>query len=206
MSGGPRVTDPCGTAALREGVLAGWRELATLIREDANAEEDRFLGGYWDRLFVELAHNAADAAGHGGRVRVSFVDGDLRVANTGHALDAAGVASLASLRASAKQDGVGRFGVGFAAVLGVTDAPRVVSRGGGVAFSAQRTREATGRDGRGPVHRLCWPTDEQPPDGFDTEVRLPLRDGVDPAALRTAFAGQVTDLLLSLDGLQAIEI
>jgi hypothetical protein len=200
------VTDPFGTAALRESVLAAWRDSPTRFREDANAEEDLFLGGYRDRLFVELAQNAADAAGHGGRVRVSFVDGELRVANSGRVLDAGGVASLASLRASAKQDGVGRFGVGFAAVLGVTDAPRVVSRSGGVAFSAARTREATGRAGRVPVLRLCWPTDEQPPDGYDTEVRLPLRDEISQDELRAVLSEQVTDLLLSLDGLATVEI
>src|SRR3954462_11208817 len=113
MSGGPRVTDPFQTAALRDGVLAAWRDSPTRFREDANAEEDLYLGGYRDRLLIELAQNAAhaahaaDAAGHGGRVKVSFVDGELRVANTGRPLDADGVASLASLRASAKQQGVG---------------------------------------------------------------------------------------------------
>ena len=200
------MTDPFGTAALRDGVLAAWRDSPTRFREDANAEEDLYLGGYRDRLFVELAQNAADAAGHGGRLRVSYMDGELRVANTGRPLDTAGVTSLASLRASAKQDGVGRFGVGFAAVLAVTDAPRVLSRHGGVAFSADRTREATGRDGRVPVLRLCWPTDEQPADGFDTEIRLPLRGDIDPVDLKAELARQVTDLLLSLDGLTTIEI
>jgi hypothetical protein len=218
MSGGPRVTDPFQTAALRDGVLAAWRDSPTRFREDANAEEDLYLGGYRDRLFVELAQNAADAAavsaadaaaaadGKGGHLRVSFVDGELRVANTGKPLDQAGVASLASLRASAKQDGVGRFGVGFAAVLSVTDAPRVVSTSGGVAFDAQKTREASGRDGRVPVLRLCWPTDERPPDGFDTEVRLPLKDGITPQTLKAEFERQVTDLLLALDALRTIEI
>ncbi len=97
------------------------------------------------RWFVELAQNAADAAraaGVPGRVCVELRDGELRVANTGAPLDAAGVAALASLRASAKRDdsgSVGRFGVGFAAVLTVSDAPRVLSTGGGVAFSAART-------------------------------------------------------------------
>ncbi|MEC4630568.1 hypothetical protein VSS86_22830, partial [Bacillus safensis] len=55
----------------------------------------------------------------------------------------AGVAGLASLRASAKRGGesVGRFGVGFAAVLAVSDEPRLLSTTGSVAFSADRTRE-----------------------------------------------------------------
>src|SRR4051794_22778627 len=137
--------DPFGTAALRTAVLGAWAASPTRFREDANAEEDLRLGGYADAWFVELAQNAADAAGSDGRLRVTVVDGELRIANTGAPLDAAGVTALASLRASAKRDdagSVGRFGVGFAAVLAVSAAPRVVSTGGGVAFSAARTAEA----------------------------------------------------------------
>ncbi|NUS50896.1 MAG: hypothetical protein HOQ22_07630, partial [Nocardioidaceae bacterium] len=136
--------DPFGTEALRESELAAWRGSPTRFREDANAEEDLRLGGYRDRLLVELAQNASDAAGDvPGVLRLSLVDGELRAANTGAPLDAAGVAALASLRASSKAaDTVGQFGVGFAAVLAVTEEPRVVSRSGAVAFSASRTREA----------------------------------------------------------------
>ena len=57
-----------------------------------------------------------------------------------------------------------------------------------------------------PVLRLVWPTDETPPDGFATEVRLPLRDGVDGGKLLDEFAGQAVDILLSLDGLSRVEI
>ncbi|GAA1262898.1 sacsin N-terminal ATP-binding-like domain-containing protein [Saccharothrix xinjiangensis] len=208
----PELGDPFGTAALRESVLAAWRGSPTRFREDANAEEDLRLGGYRDRLLVELAQNAADAAGaEPGVLRLSVVDGELRAANTGAPLDAAGVAALASLRASSKSAGaVGQFGVGFAAVLAVTDAPRVVSRGGGVAFSADRTRElvpelASARGGDVPVLRLVWPTDEAgPPAGFDTEVRLPLR--TDPGGLLAEFAAQAPDLLLALPGLRRVEV
>jgi len=44
------------------------------------------------------------------------VDGELRAANTGAPLTEAGVAALASLRASAKRGAgtIGQFGVGFA--------------------------------------------------------------------------------------------
>jgi hypothetical protein len=217
--------DPFGTAGLRESVLVGWRGSPTRFREDGNAEEDLFLGGYRDRLLVELAQNAADAAlaaGNPGVLRLSVMAGELRAANTGAPLDADGVAALASLRASAKRDGreVGRFGVGFAAVLTVTDAPRVVSVPGGVAFSAERTRSVIDgvpelaarvaeRDGRVPVLRLVWPVGpDEPavPPGFDTEVRLPLRADVDGAALLAGFAGQAEDLLLSLTGLARVEI
>ena len=68
------MDDPFGTAALRAAVLAAWAASPTRFREDANAEEDLRLGGYADRLFVELAQNAADAA------RAAGVPGRLRVA------------------------------------------------------------------------------------------------------------------------------
>ncbi|HEX7308648.1 sacsin N-terminal ATP-binding-like domain-containing protein, partial [Lentzea sp.] len=175
------MTDPFGTEVLRTSVLDAWRGSPTRFREDANAEEDLRLGGYRDRLLVELAQNAADAAGaEPGVLRITLVDGELRAANTGAPLTAAGVAALASLRASSKESGVGQFGVGFAAVLAVTDEPRVVSTSGGVQFSASRTRAevpelASERGGDVPVLRLVWPVTETVPDGFTTEVRLPLK-------------------------------
>src|SRR5918994_5966096 len=140
------VDDPFGTAAIRERVTAAWAASPARFREDANAEEDLAYGAYRDRLLVELAQNAADAAtraGVPGELRLSLVDGELRAANTGEPLDAAGVEALATLRASAKRDGgsVGRFGVGFAAVLTVTDEPMVRATTGGVRFSAAETRE-----------------------------------------------------------------
>lgn len=209
--------DPFDTADLREAVLRTWDSSPTRFREDANAEEDLRLGGYRERLIVELAQNAADAAGSDGVVRVELVGDELRVANTGEPLTASGVASLASLRASAKRDGdaVGRFGVGFAAVLGVSDAPRVVSTTGSVAFSAEATRREAARlaapaqelaisEGLVPVLRLVWATEEQPPPGFATEVRLPL--SVDGSAVLDAFARQASELLLALPALSEIRV
>src|SRR5206468_3885647 len=43
-------------------------------------------------------------------------------------------------------------------------------------------------------------------DGFDTDVRLPLRSDVDATALLAGLADQVVDLLLSLTGLARVEI
>ena len=230
----PSRPDPFQTAALRASVLAGWRDSPTRFREDANAEDDLRVGAYRDRLLVELAQNASDAAaacqgaegGPGGTVWLRLVDTnagpELRVANTGAPLDADGVAALASLRASAKRAGhqVGRFGVGFAAVLAVTDAPRVVSTSGGVLFSALHTRAVAGefdrlaellaeRGGEVPVLRLVWPVsiDEDPlPAGFDTDVRLPLRPEVDGPALLAEAAARAVDLLLALPGLTELRI
>ncbi|MCW0213849.1 MAG: hypothetical protein OJJ54_10845 [Pseudonocardia sp.] len=134
------------------------------------------------------------------------------------------MAALASLRASAKRDdhaSVGRFGVGFAAVVPVSDEPRIVAGPGlGVRFSAARTAEAVAglpgpaaelarRSGQLPVLRLAWPVDAgepAPPDGYDTEVRLPLRPGVDGAALLAEARAGAPDLLLALPGLVEITV
>jgi hypothetical protein len=219
--------DPFGTAAVRRAVLAAWTDSPARFREDANAEEDLVRGGYRDRLLVELAQNAADAAaraGVPGRLRLELAGdgaggGVLRAANTGAPLDAGGVQGLATLRASAKRDesaSVGRFGVGFAAVLAVSDEPAVVSTTGGVRFSAERTRaevtalpavaaELDRRDGAVPVLRLPWPADGALPEGFATEVVLPLRPGA-RAAVRTALEELSAELLLALPGLDTVEV
>jgi hypothetical protein len=193
------VTDPFGTGRIRERVLAAWAASPARFREDANAEADAATGD----LLAELAQNAADAAtraGVPGRLLVEVTDGTLYAANTGAPLDAAGVEALCHLRASAKAAGsVGRFGVGFKAVLAVTDAPAVLSRGGGVRWSRTLTAEAVAavpalaaevarRDGEVPVMRLPWPAE---PDAraaalletFDTVVVLPLRAPVDLGAV-----------------------
>ncbi len=220
--------DPFGTARLRRGVLDAWATSPARFREDANAEEDLVLGGYRDRLVVELAQNAADAAaraGVPGRLRLTLRDGVLVAANTGAPLDAAGVESLSTLRASAKRDeserAVGRFGVGFAAVLAVTDEPAVVGLHGGVRWSLAEARELAGetarhspglgdeirrRDGHVPLLRLPFAAEGTAPAPYDTAVILPLRD---PAAadLAERLLEAVDDaLLLALPGLQDVVV
>jgi hypothetical protein len=214
--------DPFGTAGIRRRVLAAWTGDPARFREDANAEEDLVRGGYRDRLLVELAQNAADAAaraGVPGLLRLELAGGTLRAANTGAPLDAAGVQALATLRASAKRDdaaGVGRFGVGFAAVLAVTDEPAVLSSTGGVRFSAGGTRnevaavpalaaELHRRAGAVPVLRLPWPAVGAPPDGFATEVVLPLRDDA-RAVVAAALDDLPAEVLLALPGLAGIDV
>ena len=100
------LSDPFGTEELRRRVLDVWAASPARFREDANAEEDYALGGYRDRVVVELAQNAADAASRGGvagRLRLILRAGTLVAANTGAPLDAAGVAALSTLRASSKR-------------------------------------------------------------------------------------------------------
>ncbi|MFF4430039.1 sacsin N-terminal ATP-binding-like domain-containing protein [Streptomyces sp. NPDC001513] len=225
--------DPFGTARLRRGVLDAWGAGPARFREDANAEEDLALGGYRDRLVIELAQNAADAAARAkvpGRLRLTLHEGEnghalLAVANTGAPLDATGVESLSTLRASAKRepsgDSVGRFGVGFAAVLAVSDEPAVLGRHGGVRWSLAEARElardaAVGspglgdelrrRDGHVPLLRLPLPAEGTAPDGYDTVVVLPLRDAAAEDLVERLLAGIDDALLLTLPGLREVVV
>ncbi|WP_100806934.1 sacsin N-terminal ATP-binding-like domain-containing protein [Streptomyces malaysiensis] len=234
VRGATEDVDPFGTARLRRGVLDAWAASPARFREDANAEEDLALGGHRDRLVVELAQNAADAAaraGVPGRLRLTLrpaTDGEpavLAAANTGAPLDAAGVESLSTLRASAKRDepesAVGRFGVGFAAVLAVSDEPAVVGRTGGVRWSLAEARELTQRataaapglaeelrrrDGHVPLLRLPLPAEGIAPDGYDTVVVLPLRDGAALDVAERLLAGVDDALLLTLPGLAEVVV
>ncbi|ROQ67069.1 hypothetical protein EDD93_1487 [Streptomyces sp. 840.1] len=226
--------DPFGTARLRRRVLDAWGAGPARFREDANAEEDLALGGYRDRLVVELAQNAADAAARArvsGRLRLTLHPGAgdapavLAAANTGAPLDATGVESLSTLRASAKREGheaaVGRFGVGFAAVLAVSDEPAVIGRHGGVRWSLAEARdlardaaigspglgdELRRRDGHVPLLRLPLPAEGTAPDGYDTVVVLPLRDGGAEDLVGRLLTAVDDALLLTLGGLDEIVI
>ncbi|MFM9368263.1 sacsin N-terminal ATP-binding-like domain-containing protein [Streptomyces sp. Da 82-17] len=226
----PEGADPFGTVGLRRAVLDAWGAAPARFREDANAEEDLALGGYRDRLIVELAQNAADAAARArvaGRLRLTLRDGVLAAANTGAPLDAAGVESLSTLRASAKRDSggnttVGRFGVGFAAVLAVSDEPAVVGRSGGVRWSLAEARELTQavaaerspelgdeirrRDGHVPLLRLPFAAEGTAPDTYDTVVILPLRDAAAEALVERLLDAVDDALLLALPGLTEVSI
>ena len=225
----PGGGDVFGTARLRRGVLDAWTASPARFREDANAEQELALGGYRDRLVIELAQNASDAAaraGAPGRLRLTLSDGVLVVANTGAPLDASGVESLSTLRASAKRDdedvaSVGRFGVGFSAVLAVTDEPAVLGATGGVRWSLDAAREMVHeaaheqpaleeelarRQGHAPLLRLPLPAEGTAPEGYDTAVLLPLRDA-DARELAERLLAAVDDaLLLTLPGLDEVVV
>ena len=230
MQQGP--ADPFGTAELRRTVLQAWTASPARFREDANAEEDYALGGYRDRVVVELAQNAADAAaraGVPGRLRLTLRDRTLVAANTGAPLDAEGVAALSTLRASSKREieasgfrsmreyTVGRFGVGFAAAAAVSDEPHIASLTGAVAWSRSAAgdliREIPGvaaelarRSGQLPVLRLPFAATGEPPESFATAVTLPLRDEATVRLVERLLAETGPALLLALPALASVEI
>ncbi|GAA1456740.1 sacsin N-terminal ATP-binding-like domain-containing protein [Williamsia maris] len=211
--------DPFDTATIRYGVLESWRLSATRLAEDAASESDLVEIGYRDRLLTELAANAADAAvDDDGELSIwATPDNLLHIANTGAPLNASGVSALAALRVSAKTPGpdpsahasVGRFGVGFSAVAAVGVEVAIRSAYGGVVFGTRRTAEAladTGipADDRVPMLRLPWPDPIPPAAGFDTEVVIGLRPGLDAADLVADMDAQIETLLLELTALRTI--
>ncbi|HNP57284.1 MAG TPA: hypothetical protein PK331_12220 [Gordonia sp. (in: high G+C Gram-positive bacteria)] len=211
--------DPFGVASRRAAVLDAWHGSPTRLIEDSRAEADLAAVGYRDRLFTELAANAADAAvaaGVSGHLAVwRDADGALHVANTGEPLTADGVASLLALRVSAKErddETVGRFGVGFAAVVPVADRVEIRSSTTALVFDRTQTEDAivsariVPSDEPVPLLRLAWLSDEAPATEFDTEIVLVPRAGIDVDDLLEGIAEQVCDRLLELPALAQITV
>ena len=117
-----------------------------LVTEHANHEHDTAHGGYAHRQLFELVQNSADAlvnAGDGQSILVRLTGDHLYCADDGKAIDAAGVGALMFSHMSSKRNTseIGRFGLGFKSVLGVTHAPEFYSRSGSFRFDCDRAAE-----------------------------------------------------------------
>ena len=178
-----------------EKTLNSYREQPNLVQEHANHEQDTARGGYADRQVFELAQNAADALAavqDGGRVAVLLTKSHLYCADDGRPISKQGVIALTFSHMSPKRgsDEIGRFGLGFKSVLGVSDAPEFFSRTGSFRFdpdrARRRIRRVAPRADRFPTLRLPDPIDPQAHREGDpmlaefmewasNVVRLPLR-------------------------------
>ena len=124
------------------------------IDEDAGKEEDLRHGGYGKRQIFELIQNGADQMVRcsGGRVEVVLTKNYLYCANEGAPVDQAGITSLLHTNISPKRsDEIGRFGLGFKSVLGVTARPQFFSRSVSFGFDADWSRKEIA--GISPGHR-----------------------------------------------------
>ena len=139
-----------------------------LIIEHANLEQDTARGGYAHRQLFELVQNGADAlsgASEGGHIAIRLTDSCLYCADDGEAINRAGVTALMFSHMSPKRgtSEIGRFGLGFKSVLGVTDAPEFFSRAGSFRFdrrnASARIREVAPHAARCPVLRVAEPVD-----------------------------------------------
>ena len=179
-----------------ERALSAYRSQPSRVDEDANQEQDTARGGYARRQIVELVQNASDqlANAGGGSIGIRLTETHLYVADNGCPIDEPGARAMMFSHLSPKRgrDQIGRFGVGFKSVLGVTDSPNFFSRSGSFVFdrkSAARRIRAVVPDADGyPVLRTAEPVD---PHVLATEdqnlasmmdwavnvVRLPLKRG-----------------------------
>jgi superfamily II DNA or RNA helicase len=119
------------------------------VDEHANIEARLREGGYRDRQIVEVVQNGVDAARAepgGGRVEVVLTADALYVANDGEPLTRAGLESLLHSHLSGKRhEEIGRFGLGFKSVLGVSDHIVLLSRSVSMEFDEAHSRREIGR-------------------------------------------------------------
>ena len=176
--------------------LDSYRSQPSFVQEQANQEQDAARGGYANRQIIELIQNSADQiAKRGmGRIRIRLTKGHLYCADDGAPLDIEGARSLLFSHLSPKRstEEIGRFGIGFKSVLGVTDSPAVFSRTGSIQFdrteAQQRVRRAVPGAEDCPVLRIARAVDAVAAAKSDAElrelmtwatnvVRLPLKPG-----------------------------
>jgi hypothetical protein len=181
-------------AELNDRCLRAYRENPALVEEHANAERIQTEGGYGRRQVWELIQNGADEMLHEpGRVEVVLTDKHLYCANQGRAVtpDGAG-AILSAYRSNKRGPEIGRFGLGFKSVLGVSSAPEFYSRAGSFGFdphfAAAQIATVLDRVSEVPTLRLARPLDagavgpddpvlEELLSWATTVVRLPIDDG-----------------------------
>ena len=177
-----------------EKTLHSYRAQPRLVIEHANLEHDTAHGGYAHRQLFELVQNSADAlleSPKGKSILIRLTEGFLYCADNGIPIEEHGIEGLmfAHMWTKRNTDAIGRFGLGFKSVLGVSDAPEFYSRSGSFRFDRTRTAERIGMVAhaeRYPVLRLPEPID--PNQDTDEElrelmswatnvVRLPLKAG-----------------------------
>ncbi len=187
--------------------LRAYREQPHLVTEHANQEHDTAHGGYAHRQLFELVQNSADALANspGGKsILVRLTKNHLYCADDGGAISEDGIRALMFSHMSSKRNTseIGRFGLGFKSVLGVTDAPEFYSRAGSFRFDREVAADCVGQFApreRYPVLRLPIPMDVRESAQGDDDlvelmtwatniVRLPLKPGA-----RVDLAHQILD-------------
>ena len=159
--------------------LEAYRAQPHLVTEHANQEYDTAHGGYAHRQLYELVQNGADALTHpstGQSILIRLTKRYLYCADDGKPIDEEGVKGLMFAHMSSKRGTteIGRFGMGFKSVLGVTDAPEFYSRSGSVRFdracAAERIRRHVPAE-RYPALRLPEPMDAEAEAANDEDLR-----------------------------------
>src|SRR4051812_26495997 len=152
-------------ADLNERCLRAYKANPALVEEHANAERIQTEGGYGRRQVWELIQNGADEMlDHPGKVEVVLTEQYLYCANAGNPVTPAGAGAILSAYRSAKRGPeIGRFGLGFKSVLGVSRTPEFFSRSGSFGFdpefAARAISKVVSRVAVVPTLRLALPLD-----------------------------------------------
>ena len=209
-------------------MLKAYKEQPHLVDRDGRAEGFLARGGYAGRQLFELVQNSADSleGSAGGRIYIHLTPQYLYCADEGSPIDKEGVTALMFQYMSTKQgmDQIGRFGLGFNAVLEVTNSPEFFSRLGSFRFSRSRAEDKiknlVPNAQSYPVLSLPYPIDPMPE--FDCDpllydlsswatniVRLPLKPDKYEGLLKQIqdfpselllFIKHVNQLMLYTDG------
>jgi superfamily II DNA or RNA helicase len=161
------VDSAVGQAVVRysEDCLRTYEVDPRRIVEDANIERVAIEGGYARRQLFELIQNGADElVERRGHIEVVLTEDAFYCANEGRELSAKGVGALLGSHNSPKKGvEIGRFGLGFKSVLGVTTRPSIFSRSGSLQFDEQRNLDIVRRNrpevDRAATLRLAEPVD-----------------------------------------------
>lgn len=159
---GPQLSLAAVVSEQTEENLRVYATSPTRVDEDAGQEMNLAHGGYGRRQLLELVQNGADAmlSAPGGRIEVVLTDAYLYCANEGEPINPDGIKSLLHAHLSYKRGAeIGRFGLGFKSVLGVSNKPEFysapVSFGFDAAWSGEQISQvAPGRE-RYPTLRLA---------------------------------------------------
>jgi superfamily II DNA or RNA helicase len=119
--------------------IGSYRADPILIAEHANIERATAQGGYGRRQLYELVQNGADAllCSPGGHIHILLTEEALYCANEGAPVGVDGVDAIMHSHISWKRGAeIGRFGLGFKSVLGVSTRPEFYSRTGSFGFDA----------------------------------------------------------------------
>lgn len=160
--------------------LESYQAQPNLVTEHANIEQDTAHGGYQHRQLFELVQNSADAlwldrttAETGddnrrrarGQIEVRLTENFLYCADAGEPIHREGVKALMFSHLSTKRQSnqIGTFGLGFKAVLGVSDSPEFYSRSGSFRFNRDHAqalvKSVASKAESCPVLRLPEPID-----------------------------------------------
>ena len=176
--------------------LEAYKAVPRSVLEQANIEHDAAYGGYAGRQLFELVQNSVDSLfdSAGERIHICLNRNFLYCADDGTPIDKEGIEALISSHLGNKRGKsgmIGRFGLGFKSVLGVSDSPEFYSRSVSFRFDRKKAEElirtAAPDAARYPVLRTPEPIDPDERKRQDKQlgqlmgwatniVRLPLKE------------------------------